>query len=764
MPKQVDPDDHRFFAHSLEGEPLENWEPLEDHLFQVAARAADFASAWRAERWGFLAGLWHDLGKYSFAFRDYLLTENGYQAHIEQPGRVDHSTAGARHAREILGPTQRIQGDLLAYCIAGHHAGLPDHRDEGGCSGLFDRLEKRNHPIDAPPREIATGGESPSLRVPFRPTRLPYQLAFFTRMLFSCLVDADFLATEQFMNRDRASRRVDASPDWLAWDRKLTDHIDGISRDKAASRRDAPLAAELQRVRSEVLVACRTRSADAPGLFSLAVPTGGGKTLASLSFAVRHAIAHNLRRIIYAIPFTSIIEQAADEFRSALNGLGDHVILEHHVNLDPKKETPWSRLASENWDAPLIVTTNVQLFESLHAARTSSCRKLHRLANSVIILDEVQTLPVELLAPCLAALDELARNYGCTVVLCSATRPAFESRADFKIGLRGEIREIAPEPSRLSARIRRVAAERLGAVDDDALANRLRAEDQALCIVNTRPHAARLFIAMNTDPIDKSTPFHLSTRLCGEHRSRVLRRIREQLKRGEPCRVVSTQLVEAGVDLDFPSVYRALAGVDAMVQAAGRCNREGRRVSGQLFVFEPIDVALPRGLESMIESAREVLPDHADLLGLETVDAFFRLHYAKHKDRTDKAQVLDPMTFAVSASGANFKFRTVAADFRMIDDAGVPIIVPYRKTGRFWVDRVQDPEPLKRDDYRQLQRYTVSVPQWVFASLHDRGSLAYDETSGRPAILLEQGLYDDHLGLRVDDLADNPRDPADFIR
>jgi len=769
MSEATSPSARRFFAHSLEGKPLDEWEPLEEHLREVARRASAFADAWRSGIWGDLLGLWHDLGKYSAAFQNYLLSENGFEAHIEQSGRVDHSTAGACHARERLGQAQLVQADLLAYCIAGHHAGLPDGEDEKGASGLFDRLERlesRFLPIVPPPAEIANGGLPHALKPPlqFDRTRINYQLAFFTRMLFSCLVDADFLATEQFMNGSRSSQRVESAPDWATWDRLLSDYIARLSQQKSNVPSSASLAYQLQSIRTKVLENCCEGSADAPGLFSLSVPTGGGKTLASLSFAVRHALKHQLRRIVYAIPFTSIIEQTADIFRSALEGLGDQILLEHHVNLDPKKETPWSRLASENWDAPLIVTTNVQLFESLHAARTSSCRKLHRLAGSVIILDEVQALPVEHLAACLAALDELARNYGCSIVLCSATRPALEHREDFKSGLKKEIREIVPATSSGSTQIRRVEATRLGPIDDDALAERLHQETQALCIVNTRPHAARLFASLCAVSQDGSSVFHLSTRLCGEHRTRVLRRIRRQLERKKPCRVVSTQLVEAGVDLDFPSVYRALAGIDALVQAAGRCNREGLLDLGRLYIFEPIDVKLPRGLESTIETTSEILHDDSDILDLDTIDAFFRLHYAKHKERMDKAKVLDRMTFALSTSRANFKFRTVAENFRMIDDAGVPIVVPYRAEGKRLVKRVQDPKPLNRDDYRQLQRYTVSVPKQSFENLLMRGSLDYDDGSGRTAVLLEESLYDEQLGLRVDDLAVNPRDPADFIQ
>jgi len=766
-----------FYAHSLPAAPgkeappsITEWEPLEEHLRKVAKLAESFAAAWNAGVWGLVLGLWHDLGKYTIDFLNYLFSANGVEAHLKQVrGRVDHSTAGAQHARRQYDQKQALIGDILAYCIAGHHGGLPDFSDSHGSSGLSDRLKKPVPAIEPPPEDISLLRSCPRLTVPLRlvsKERAAYHLAFFTRMLFSTLVDADFLATEQFMNPERATQRGEPpAPDWAAWDSKLTTYIDQLARGKSEALMTSDLSRKLLRHRRAVLEACRSWSAEASGLFWLAVPTGGGKTLASLSFAVRHAQAYGLRRIVYAIPFTSIIEQTADVFRLALQGMDERSILEHHVNLDPEKETPWSRLATENWDAPLVVTTNVQFFESLHAAKPSACRKLHRLARSVIILDEVQTLPVTLLAPCLASIDELARNYGCSIVLCTATPPAFDRRDRFPIGLEG-VREISPEPTALLAKVQRAQASRLGTLDDDRLASLLHAEDQALCIVNTRPHAARLFMKLlASSETNESTDeyFHLSTRLCGQHRSNALTKIRKRLKKGQRCLVVSTQLVEAGVDLDFPAVYRALAGLDALVQAAGRCNREGRLASGRFLVFEPTDVKLPRGLESSIETAQEILPDYEDLLSSDAVEAFFRLHYQKHQGQWDKPGVLGGAFALSSSSGVAFQFREVAREFRMIDDEGVPVVVPYGLEGRRLVERVLDCRPMTRDDYRRLQRYTVSVPYRTFQALDERGSLVLQESEGRPAVLGEPGLYDERLGLLADDAAASARDPADFI-
>ena len=431
------------YAHTREGRPREEWHGLFDHLQETARLAGTFASGFGSEAWGYLEGLWHDIGKSGAAFQTYLFTSaegggsDGHESEIR--GRVDHSTAGAQHAAR-RGPT----GRLLAYCIAGHHAGLPDNQGEQ--SSLAQRLVKIIEPIGAVPSELLDKPmpSPPKLRLPAGAShrRRGFTLAFYTRMLFSCLVDADFLDTESFMSPERSELRQGER----ATCKQLLDRLDRHLAEKQRNAADTPV----NRRRREVLASCREKARLAPGFFSLHVPTGGGKTLSSLAFALTHAVAHDKRRVIYAIPFTSIIEQTANVFREALDDLREE-LLEHHSSLepdDPSRQSDRTRLTAENFDARLIVTTNVQLFESLFASRTSRCRKLHRLAQSVIILDEAQTLPVSLLAPTLAALQELVNNYGATVVLCSATQPAVEKRADFPIGLDG-VRPIIDEPERL---------------------------------------------------------------------------------------------------------------------------------------------------------------------------------------------------------------------------------------------------------------------------------------------------------------------------
>lgn len=523
-----------WYAHTKEGRPRTDWERLEVHLDAVAEKAAQFAGAFDSEQWGRLAGQWHDLGKYSDQFQSYLNCSAGPDSgeHDQVPGKVDHSTFGARHAVKTLGTHA---GQLLAFCIAGHHAGLPNAMPPDASeqrSSLSYRLNDAAYSIPSvnPPRAI---GEPLPLSLPFQPTAnvLGFQVSFFTRLLFSALVDADRLATEEFCDPEEAAERRVGKPSLHDLKAAVTAHI--------SEKQQAAPQSPINRIRAAVLDECLAAAVTPPGFFSLNVPTGGGKTLSSLAFALQHAAAFELRRVIVAIPFTSIIEQTADVFRAALGPLAEHGLIEHHSSIEPRKNTRANQLATENWDAPLIVTTNVQLFESLFANRTTPCRKLHRLARSVIVLDEAQTIPVEFLAPTLSALNRLVEDYGCTVLLCTATQPALERREGFEIGLT-DVRRCIRNEEKLFADLKRVEVSRIGKCDDETLAQRLSDESSVLCIVNTRPHAARLYDAL-VDRCGAADSFHLSTFMCAEHRRRVLAEVRERLKRHAECRLVLNQ-------------------------------------------------------------------------------------------------------------------------------------------------------------------------------------------------------------------------------
>ena len=691
--------------------------PLVDHLQDVAAMAGGFAQSFGAEDWASLAGLWHDLGKYRLRFQRYIGKVSGYNpnAHIQgESGKAPHSTAGAILACEKLGNAGRI----LAYLIAGHHAGLYDWNSEN--SSLQYRLDGEDAHKELaeskksnPPAAIldAANAFKPDLR------KVPGGkdgFALWIRMLFSCLVDADFLDTEKFMDESKFTSRGNypANSDLL----KL---FNNYMEDMAKSLAEKGPLTPVNRLRSDILSQCRKKSEEPPGLFSLTVPTGGGKTLSSLAFALQHAFLHNKRRIIYVIPYTSIIEQTADIFR---NIFGAETVIEHHSNaeMEPSEENSKSRLACENWDAPIIVTTNVQFFESLFASRTSRCRKLHNIVDSVVILDEAQMLPPDFLQPILDVLNLLARHYGVSVVLSTATQPALSTREYFdpQQNLRGldNVREMMKdgphiyEPGELYKALKRVNVTLPGdwyiPVSWKTLAEELQAHNSVLCVVNRRKDARELFKLM-----PKGT-LHLSALMCGAHRSDIIYAIKQRLKKGQPTRVISTQLVEAGVDLDFPVVYRALAGLDSIAQAAGRCNREGLLERGKVVVFIPPKPAPPGLLKKAEDASRSVLHGiTADPLDRNLFARYFeQFYYACSLDEYGIGKLLE-----VDGQSLAINFRTAAEKFRLIKDEGdCPVIVRYhgldgnKEVLEGLLGKFRKDGPA-RWLMRKLQRYTVTV-------------------------------------------------------
>jgi CRISPR-associated endonuclease/helicase Cas3 len=746
-----------FHAHTAtrpDGSPApeSEWQPLADHLAKVAALSAGFAGAFGASEWGRLAGQWHDLGKYSAEFQQYLASAADPDAEDGPAHGPDHSTAGAQHASRSL----PLFGTLLAYLIAGHHGGLPNGIDATQ-SCLEERLRKNDIPrLGSIPPEISVLPRPPP-HPPGSALMSGYALGLFLRMSFSALVDADWLDTEASMTPARAADRQRLPQPTLV---ALRDCLDGYLA------RIGPPNTPVRQARADVLAACRSAAKQPTGLFSLTVPTGGGKTLSSLAFALDHALRNGLERIIYVLPFTSIIEQNAAVFREVFAPLGPDIVVEHHSNLDPDAAhlTAASRLATENWDARIIVTTNVQFFESLHAAKPSVCRKLHRLARSVIILDEAQTLPLTLLRPCLRALQELAApgHYSASVVLCTATQPAIEHRDDFKSGLR-DVREIIPDRNRLFSTLGRVRITDLGRtpLPDAELANRIASQPQVLCIVNTRRHAAELFARLPND----GTCRHLSALMCPAHRSEVLGdphqpatgTIRHSLKHGLACRVVTTQLIEAGVDVDFPVVYRALAGLDSIAQAAGRCNREGLLPSpGETYVFTP-EQPIPRGfLRKTADAAAEILPLHAaDPLSPPAIEAYFRLHYWRNEDQTDANDILHcfPAGSARTWKPADlfaFRFKDCAERFQFIESVYQPVLIPYGDRGRELIAALRSTfgPAGQRALARRLQRYVVQIPAAVALVHRGRGlSLLHD----RYLILDDDAAYSTELGLQLHD-------------
>ncbi len=700
---------------------------LEEHLRGTAKLAAEFAAEFGCGQWGRLAGLWHDLGKYSEQFQQYIHSVNDPDVHVGRNGG-DHSIVGALYARNTFDEL----GLILAYPIAGHHAGLPDWREDGKAS-LAHRLQQTDF-LDA----VLTRGVPEKLLSQVRPTekgksgtQLSY--SFLMRMLFSCLVDADFLDTEKFFSEEKTEIRG-GYPELVS----LLPGFDDYMCRKQAESDDTPV----NRIRSDILQQCILKAAEPPGFYSMTVPTGGGKTLSSMGFALHHAVTHGQRRIIYVIPYTSIIEQTADQFRKIWES-DDQVVIEHHSNLDvddERRENSRSRLACENWDAPIIVTTTVQFFESLFASRTSRCRKLHNIVGSVVILDEAQLLPPDFLTPILEVLEELRKNFGVTTVFCTATQPALGPHKtpdfDFK-GLSGII-EIMVDPASLFSVLKRTE---LSILDDlqtpqtwENIASRLKEHDSALCIVNRRDDARTLWELMPKGTI------HLSALMCGAHRSRKILEIRKLLKDKKSARVISTQLIEAGVDVDFPVVYRALAGLDSVAQAAGRCNREGLQIKGDVFVFMPPSKIPVGHLLQAADICRYLLTSKGNFdLTPDLFEEFFREFYWTRGERLDKEKILDLLR---NDMHLQFNFREAAKKFKFIDEATQAQVIVHYQNGDL-LAHLEKKQPDRRL-LRQLQRYVVNLPRRLHGQLLSSGAIR--EIHSGIFVQSHGALYDDNLG------------------
>lgn len=681
----------KAYAHSLPNKPESDWQPLEPHLRAVAERAARFAESFGSADWAWNAGWLHDMGKATNAFQAYLRRQNSMDdADYGEDGSVsNHASAGAAYAQDRL----KLPGQILAYILAGHHAGLPDWDSaETGNAALSIRLEEGR-------QNLATLSEfAESLRPELRPlTKPPTYVTrenahFWIRMLFSCLIDADRLDTEKFCAPEKIAARGqyptlgNLAPSLFQWLEKL---------EQSAAR------SEVNEIRSEIRRACEAAAEEKPGLFSLTVPTGGGKTLSAMAFAIRHALRNGKQRIIYVIPYTSIIEQTAKTLGEIF---GAENIVEHHSNLYPNRSSLRAEMAAENWDAPIIVTTSVQFFESLYAAKTGAARKLHNIANSVVILDEAQLIPPELLTPCVEAINHLVSCFGVTLVLATATQPALPKLLP--------AREIIPRELNLYARLRRtninLPADWRERTTWPDLAARLAGHNQVLCIVNTRRDCHDLFSLMPEGTI------HLSALMCGEHRSAVITDIKCRLAAGEPCRVVSTQLVEAGVDIDFPVVYRALAGLDSIAQAAGRCNREGKLNAvgqrGEVHVFIPPKSA-PLGLLRKGEDTMREMPAVAGFDPQEPAcyTRYFESYYARLNATTGRPGSKIVYNQDLIRDFPHIPFRTAGYEFRMIDDAQQAVFVRWGGNDK-WLSQLRAIGPT-RDGLRALQRSCVNLPR-----------------------------------------------------
>ncbi len=790
------------FAHSLENKPFATWQSLASHLLSVAVLTRAFVRGFglndpAVNTEAFLTGLLHDLGKYRPAFQSYLRGERA-------------GDAETRHA--IYGGAYACASDQLgaAFTIAGHHAGLHDLADlQDGAGEAVEKedlaalaaLLKDEYPAarafliaKAASKQVAASlaKELPATLPPFpgEPEHLK-KLAdkpedtsalateLYTRMLFSCLVDADRLDSAYWSRLGISTISLANSEIPLGADHLLSLVTAERELKRAAAQTGAHNPA-LSDAQNRIFDACLATGAQLPGFFSLTVPTGGGKTLSAMAFALAHAKANYLRRVIVVIPYLSIIEQNAAEYRRILDPKNKGIVLENHSSVklrDNSNEEANSRLEliTENWDAPIIITTSVQFIESLFTASPSRARKLHNIARSVVIFDEVQTLPTHLLRPMLNVFRELAASYGVSFVFSSATQPAFRRSSSLPDGFHEhEITEIAPAPAELYKTLRRTTYKletRTEPLGWEALAGHLAATPQCLCVVNLTRHARELWETLDNtlreeyrargggEFPDSLRPVHLSSAMCPAHRLALIRWVRLRLDSGLPCRVVSTQLIEAGVDVDFPAVWRAMGPLDSIVQVAGRCNRKGRFPPEESLVrvFTPADAKkLPPGIYSTAtqqtavtlarlgKDAAEKLATSPDIFH----DYFTELYAITSTDYDKRGEA------SIQEERANLHFRKVAAKAKVIEDNGQPVVIPIGKA-RHLIDKIRARkagrgEPrFTRDDLRRLQRYMVNVRTNNFDRLLNDTQIE----SLLPYLdlyVLKEGAYHANLGLLVE--------------
>lgn len=697
-----------YLAHRVE--ETGKTQSLLEHLSAVATLAAQFAAAFGASDVAYRCGMLHDIGKYSDAFQRRI---RGSSQH------VDHSTAGMQVA---LSECKDIP---VAFCIAGHHSGLPDlgTPHDAPEEGTFYAKKKRT--VGNQLEDYSAYRSEISLAdCPAQPTAAQASDVFFIRMLYSCLVDADFLDTENFMSSQTIQRGGYASNETL-WE-MLHQTLQAKGWLKGENG--------LNKLRSQILNEMLNKAQLPKNLFTLTVPTGGGKTVASMAFALKHGLTHGMSRVIYIIPYTSIIEQTQDVFEAIF---GKENVIAHFANVDYSDDAQEleqkRRLAAENWDAPIVLTTAVQFFESLHGNRSSRCRKLHNIANSVLIFDEAQMLPQPYLKPCVHVMAKLVKEYGCSAVLCTATQPALSPL--FETESISTAHELCPQPAAMYQAFRRVRYENIGTCPNEVLVQRLNAHEQVLCVVNSRKQASAIFEALQGEGC-----FHLSTRMYPAHRRAVLHQIRLRLKQGEACRVVSTSLIEAGVDVDFPCAYRELAGLDSIIQTGGRCNREGKRTMEQsvVYCFES-EQKPPESMQKSIATTRRAMKKHEDIASPEAISDYFKflLYGLKSDDELDAKQIVKDST-----SGKH-PFACIAERFKLIETTeytvyiGVPEAQPL-------VDQLNRFGP-SRALLRKLGQYAVSVYPNQYKELLGCG--AATAVAENAAVLTDIGLYHEQTGL-----------------
>jgi CRISPR-associated endonuclease/helicase Cas3 len=797
-----------FVAHTPSDDRTDNeWHGLKEHLEAVAMATEASARKLNADKLAYYAGLWHDLGKYNPKFQAFLQKAHTAKLSGQKPPgeKVPHAIYGAILAYDLnCTPSAKLG---LSFLIAGHHAGLPNQVD------LKSRLNTPKTRIEYKGIYQQALAEFGTLKPKedldkhlrqFGSDRMAGELFF--RLVFSCLIDADRLDSERFGNpkqyrlRQERSNAVTIEQLWDVFDRKQEEFVKGSKEPES----------KVNQIRAEVYQKCIEKATSKPGVFRLCVPTGGGKTRSGLAFALKHAKEHGKDRVIFAVPYTSIIEQTVKVYRENIfKELGDVAVLEHHSATQAEKKLSaeeqeqletdenaqvsqaQAKLATQNWDAKLIVTTTVQLFDSLLSHKTKKCRKLHNIVNSVIVLDEVQTLPIGLLSPILSVLKELVNRYHVTVVLCTATQPALEGNTPY-------FRDAFPEDSVQDILPKKLAIEHfqtLKRVNYEIpqkgetwtwaqLTQDMAATSSSLVVLNTRRDAIAVLNELGVDngysgasieprvleSLKKSAILHLSTLLCGKHRQAVLEEVRRRLDFGEPCRLISTQVVEAGVDVDFPVVYRAMGPLDRIVQAAGRCNRNGKLknadkqlIQGRVVIFEPVEGSKPPSGEysKAIQKAREFLQANdfmeSQLHEPDIFDRYFQDLYSMID--SDQKIKLNGGETTIQELRKSWSFRDVGENFKLIKDDTTPIVIQYDEAVRSRLDNIAR-RGIWSEDHSFLQPYTINLPTRLFNKLNYKEEVKpgtdlwkwtsnYDPIRGFPLEQLDQEVLIDPLFLMM---------------
>nr|WP_314774018.1 CRISPR-associated helicase Cas3' [uncultured Porphyromonas sp.] len=771
---------NRIIAHTREDGSIQS---LPEHIEGVAQHCAQFleqAGLPELAPLGRLLAQLHDTGKAQPAFQRYILGES--------TAKAPHSAAGALLATSLLHElSEELQlkklprtSQLLAYAISGHHRGLYDYiglRKELEKDEINKRYTKTTEALPNIKSELQTWVEEygvsteSSLRELAKQVGATEQAQALIRLLFSCLVDADFLDTEAFMDEERKERRQEATSRYTSLEvlrDRLTKHMEGFSKEGA-----------INKARSAFLNRCRAHGRTCPkGYYSLFLPTGGGKTLSSMAWALETALKHEAKRIIYVIPYTSIITQTAGIFREIF---GEENVLEHHSDISfsggetsqEAERYERTRLLAENWDAPIIVTTNVQFFESLFSHKVSRSRKVHSIANSVVVFDEVQMFPTEFLHPMLRLLEDIRWIYGTQLLFCSATLPPFDkdhSSSFKKVNdfhqLSEDIQPIVPEDPELFNIFDRVIYHlEEKEYTTKELAQELAQHTSALCIVNSRRDASQLYHGLLEAGKEAQDVIHLSRNMCSAHLKEHIAEVRHRLKAGLPTIVISTQLIEAGVDIDLPIVYRAMSGLDSIVQAGGRCNREGKRLApGEVYVFSLSDGGRAFGAIAQGQNATRFLLDNdkehtRPNIPLELIEAYYNRYYASIESFDTKG-IAESLYDEDEAKRWRFDFEQASEDFQLIDNVDRDLFVPYGRGKELLEGLQKHTLYLNHRTMRELQQYHVAISKWRYEELEEARLLSevvVDRETGKSILVLEPQGYDEALGVcTTNPLLDEP--------